>query len=53
MATAVQDKRSKGELKEAAKETAQVEQYSIRADRSKPRKPPKDYNYIFARALSW
>jgi len=46
MATAEKAQKSKGELQEAAKETARVEQYWILADRSKPHKPPKDYNYI-------
>jgi len=35
-----------GELRESAKETAQVEQYWILAGQSKPRKPPKNYNYV-------
>jgi polyphosphate kinase 2 len=35
-----------GELLEKAAEHAQVEQYWILADRSSPRKPPKDYNYV-------
>jgi polyphosphate kinase 2 len=46
MASAKQAQKSKGELQESAKETEQVEQYWILADRSKPHKPPKDYNYI-------
>ena len=46
MASAEKAQKSKGELQEAAKETAQVEQYWILGDRSKPHKPPKDYNYI-------
>jgi polyphosphate kinase 2 len=37
---------SGGEVLDAARETAQVEQYWISANRSKPRKPPKDYNYV-------
>jgi polyphosphate kinase 2 len=35
-----------GELLEKAQENAQVEQYWILADRSNPRKPPKDYNPV-------
>jgi polyphosphate kinase 2 len=35
-----------GEALESARETAGVEQYWILADRSKPRKPPKNYNYV-------
>jgi polyphosphate kinase 2 len=35
-----------GELLETAHETAQVEQYWVLADRSRPRKPPKDYVYV-------
>jgi polyphosphate kinase len=35
-----------GEVQEAAQEGARVEQYWISADRSKPRKPPKDYDYV-------
>jgi len=35
-----------GELAESTKETAQVEQYWILAGRSKPRKPPMNYNYV-------
>lgn len=37
---------SGGEVSEAARETAQVEQYWILADRSKPHEPPKNYNYV-------
>jgi len=35
-----------GEVLEMAQETAQGEQYWILAERSGPRKPPKDYKYI-------
>src|SRR5260370_23412459 len=35
-----------GEVTELAKETAKVEQYWIVGDRSEPRKPPKNYNYV-------
>src|SRR5271165_1231093 len=39
-------KKSGGEVLESVKETAQVEQYWVLANPSKPHKPPKDYNYI-------
>jgi hypothetical protein len=35
-----------GEVQEMAREIAREEQYWILADRSEPRKPPKDYNYV-------
>ncbi len=35
-----------GEVQELAREIAREEQYWILADRSEPRKPPKDYNYV-------
>ena len=35
-----------GEVTELARETANVEQYWIVGDRSEPRKPPKNYNYV-------
>jgi polyphosphate kinase 2 len=35
-----------GEVLEAVRETSQVEQYWILAERSQPRKPPKDYGYV-------
>jgi len=35
-----------GEVTELARETAKVEQYWIVSDRSEPRKPPKNYNYV-------
>jgi len=35
-----------GEVTELARETAKVEQYWIVGDRSEPRKPPKNYNYV-------
>ena len=37
---------SGGEVMELARETAKLEQYWIVGDRSEPRKPPKNYNYI-------
>ena len=37
---------SGGEVMELARETAKLEQYWIVGDRSKPRKPPKNYNYV-------
>ena len=39
-------KKSGGEVLESVKETAQVEQYWLLANPSKPHKPRKDYNYI-------
>jgi len=38
--------KSGGELLEAAHETTNLEQYWILGERSKPHKPPKNYNYI-------
>jgi polyphosphate kinase len=38
--------RSGGEVLEAARETANIEQYWVLADRSKPHRPPKNYSYI-------
>ena len=35
-----------GEVTELAREIAKVEQYWIVGDRSEPRKPPKNYNYV-------
>ena len=35
-----------GEVTELARETTKVEQYWIVGDRSEPRKPPKNYNYV-------
>jgi polyphosphate kinase 2 len=35
-----------GEVQEMAREIAREEQYWILADRSEPRKPPKEYNYV-------
>jgi polyphosphate kinase 2 (PPK2 family) len=35
-----------GEVMELARETAELEQYWIVGDRSEPRKPPKNYNYV-------
>src|SRR5580692_2693554 len=35
-----------GEVTELARETAKVEQYWIVGDRSEPRKPTKNYNYV-------
>ena len=35
-----------GEVMELARETAKVEQYWIVGDRSEPRKPPENYNYV-------
>src|SRR5262249_49086523 len=35
-----------GEVTELARETAKVEQYWIVGDRSEPRKPRKNYNYV-------
>ena len=35
-----------GEVTELARETAKVEQYWIVGDRSEPRKPPKNYDYV-------
>src|SRR6202030_1099686 len=34
------------EVTELARETAKVEQYWIVGDRSEPREPPKNYNYV-------
>ena len=36
----------RGEVMELARETAELEQYWIVGDRSEPRKPPKNYNYV-------
>ena len=38
--------KSGGEVRELARETAQVEQYWVLAGQSKPHKPPKDYDYV-------
>jgi polyphosphate kinase 2 len=46
METKNKHQRSGSEVLELAKETANVEQYWILADRSKPRKPPKNYDYV-------
>ena len=46
MASDKHKRHSGGEVSEAARETARIEQYWILADQSKPRKPPKDYNYV-------
>ena len=35
-----------GEVMELAREAAKVEQYWIVGDRSQPRTPPKNYNYV-------
>src|SRR5262249_51234307 len=35
-----------GEVTELANETAAVEQYWVVGDRSEPRKPPRNYNYV-------
>ena len=35
-----------GEVQEMAREIAREEQYLILGDRSEPRKPPKEYNYV-------
>src|SRR6516165_10142952 len=37
---------SDGEVMELARETATLEQYWIVGNRSEPRKPPKNYNYV-------
>ena len=37
---------SGGEVMELARETAKLEQYWIVGNRSEPRKPPKNYNYV-------
>ena len=37
---------SGGEVMELARETATLEQYWIVGNRSEPRKPPKNYNYV-------
>ena len=37
---------SGGEVMELARENAELEQYWIVGDRSEPRKPPKNYNYV-------
>ena len=37
---------SGGEVMELARETAKLEQYWIVGDRSEPRRPPKNYNYV-------
>jgi len=37
---------ARGEVTELARETAKVEQYWIVGDRSEPRKPSKNYNYV-------
>ena len=46
MASDKHKQHSGGEVSEAARETARIEQYWILAEPSKPRKPPKDYNYV-------
>ena len=37
---------SGGEVMELARENAELEQYWIVGDRTEPRKPPKNYNYV-------
>src|SRR5215813_8600391 len=37
---------ARGEVTELARETAQVEQYWIVGDRSEPRTPPTNYDYV-------
>src|SRR5262245_21528224 len=46
MKTKHKQQHSGGEVMELARETAKVEQYWIVGDRSEPRKPSKDYNYV-------
>ena len=46
MAPENRSRKSGGEVLELVKETAQVEQYWVLANASKPHKPPQDYNYI-------
>ena len=46
MATDHKTRKHGGEVHEAATEAAQVEQYWVLAERSKPHKPPKDYKYV-------
>jgi polyphosphate kinase 2 len=46
MAAGNKSRQTGGEVLEAATEDAQVEQYWVLSGRSKPRQPPKDYNYV-------
>ena len=46
MKTKNKHQHTRGEVTELARETAEVEQYWIVGDRSEPRKPPKNYNYV-------
>src|SRR6266851_8361845 len=46
MKTKNKHQHARGEVTEFARETAKVEQYWIVGDRSEPRKPPKNYNYV-------
>lgn len=46
MATGSKARPSGGEVLEEASEAAKVEQYWVLAERSKLRKPPKDYKYV-------
>ena len=46
MAPENRSRKSGGEVLESVKEAAQVEQYWVLANPSKPHKPPEDYNYI-------
>jgi len=46
MKTKNKHQNSGGEVMELARETAKLEQYWIVGDRSEPRRPPKNYNYV-------
>jgi polyphosphate kinase 2 len=46
MASGRKSREPGGEILETARETAQVEQYWVLAERSRPRIPPKDYRYV-------
>ena len=46
MKTKNKHQHARGEVMELARETAKIEQYWIVGDRSEPRKPPKNYNYV-------
>jgi len=46
MKTKNKHQNSGGEVMELARETTKLEQYWIVGDRSEPRRPPKNYNYV-------
>ena len=46
MKTKNKHQHARGEVTELARETSKVEQYWIVGDRSEPRKPSKNYNYV-------